>query len=115
MAATDNTRLRTARPSADTKSTDISRNHPPGMDAPSGAAPACEPETRPSETSHGSTVAQSIDGAAASTCAKPAPAIPTDASVARARIRRQIGKVCNYLELGSSLATVASRTASGSI
>ena len=114
MAATDHTRLRTARPSADTKSTDISRNHVPGMDAPSGAAPTCDPETRPSEASHGSTIAQSIDGAA-STRAKPTPAFPTDTSIARAHIRHQIGKVCDYLELGSSLATVASRTASGSI
>lgn len=114
MAATDHTRLRTARPSADTKSTDISRNLPPEMDAPPGAASACDAQTKPSEASHGSTLAQSIDRAA-STCAKPAPAIPTDAAVVRSRIRRQIGKVCDYLELGSSLATVASRTASASI
>jgi hypothetical protein len=114
MAATDHTRLRTARPSADTKSTDISRNLPPGMEAPSGADPTCAAETTPSNALHGSTNTQSADEAA-STSTKPARSVPADASLVRARIRRQVGKVCDYLELGSSLAEVASRTASASI
>jgi len=58
--------------------------------------------------------AQSISGAP-STSAKPTAAVPEDASFVRDRIRRQVGKVCDYLELGSSLATVASRTAFASI
>ena len=114
MAATDHTRLRTARPSADTKSTDISRNLSPGMEAPSGADPACDAETTPSEALRSSTDTRSTDGAA-STSAKPARDAPADVSLVRARIRRQVGKVCDYLELGSSLAEVASRTASASI
>ena len=114
MAATDHTRLRTARPSADTKSTDISRNLSPGMEAPSGADAACAAETTPSNALHGSTNTQSTDGAG-STSTEPARSAPADASIVRARIRRQVGKVCDYLELGSSLAEVASRTASASI
>src|SRR4051812_11835819 len=109
MAATDHTRLRTARPSADSNSTDISRNLSPGMEASSGTDPMCDAETIPSEALRGSTDTQSTDGAA-STSAKPAPNIPADAPLVRARIRRQVGKVCDYLELGSSLAEVASRT-----
>jgi hypothetical protein len=114
MAATDHTRPRTARPTADTKSTDISRNLSPGMEAPSGADPACDAETTRSEALCSSRGTGSTDGAA-STSAKPAQKIPADASLVRARIRRQVGRVCNYLELGSSLAEVASRTASASI
>ena len=114
MAATDHTRLRTARPSVDTKSTDISRNLSPGMEAPSGADPACAAETTPSNAFHGLTDTQSTDREA-STSTEPARSVPADASLIRARIRRQVGKVCDYLELGSSLAEVASRTASASI
>ncbi len=114
MAATDHTCLRTARPSADTKSTDISRNLPPGMEAPSGADPACDAETTPSRALHSSIDPHSINGAT-STSARPAAAAPDDASFVRARIRRQVGRLCDYLELGSSMATVASRTAFASI
>jgi hypothetical protein len=113
MAATDHTRLRTARPSADSKSTDISRNLPPGMEVPPGAGPACDAETT-NEALHGSTDAQSIDGAA-SASSEPAQGVPADAPLVRAHIRSRVGNVCDYLELGSSLATVASRTASASI
>src|SRR4051812_1153736 len=114
MAATDHTRLRTARPSADTKSTDISRNLFPGMEAPSGANSARDAQTTSSEALHSSTDTQSTDGSV-STSAEPVPSVPADAPVVRARIRRQVGKVCDYLELGSSLAAVASRSASASI
>jgi hypothetical protein len=112
MAATDHTRLRTARPSADTKSTDTSRSLSAGMEAPSGADPVCDAETAPREALHGSMDSQSIERPA-STSAVPGSA--EDARFARSRIRRQVGKVCDYLELGSSLATVASRTAFASI
>ena len=114
MAATDHTRLRTARPSADTKSTDISRNLSPGMEASSGADSSCDAETTSSAAFHGSTDTQSTDGAA-STSIEPARSVPADGSLVRARIRRQVRKVCDYLELGSSLAEVASRSASASM
>lgn len=114
MAATDHTRLRTARPSADIKSTDISRNLSPKMEASSGADPACDAETTTSEAFHGSSDTQSTDGAA-STSAEPVPSVPAHASLVRARIRRQVVKVCDYLKLGSSLAEVASRSASASM
>jgi hypothetical protein len=84
------------------------------MEAPSGADLACDDETMPSGAVHGSTDTRSIDGAP-STSGDPTREVPADASLVRARIRRQVGKVCDYLELGSSLATVANRTATASI
>jgi hypothetical protein len=114
MAATDHTCLRTARPSADSNSTDTSRYLPPGKEAFSGGDLACDAETTPSEALHGCTDTQPNDGAA-SKSAEPTRGDPADASIARARIRRQVGRVCDYLELGSSLATVAGQTATASI
>lgn len=114
MAATDHTRLRTARPSADTKSTDTSRLLPTGMVIPPGADSACDTETTPSEALHGSTDTQCVDGGV-STPTELRPGIPANASRARARIRHRVERVCDYLELGACLAAVASRTASASI
>ena len=85
MAATDHTRLRTARPSADTKSTDISRNLPPGIDTPSGADPACNAGTT-ARTLRGSTDAESTDGAAPGT-SKPLRGLPVDPAAVRAPLR----------------------------
>jgi len=108
MAATDHTCLRTARPSADAKSTDISRNLPPGMDAPPGADPVCDAEIIPSDP-HGSRDSQRPRGGP-SASTEAAREFQVDIPLGRTGIRRQVGTVCDYLELGVALATKASQT-----
>jgi hypothetical protein len=108
MAATDHTCLRTARPSADAKSTDISRNLPPGMEAPPGTGPACDAEITPSDP-HGSRNSKRPHGGA-SASTEAAREVQADPPLGRTGIRRHVGTVCDYLELGVALANKASQT-----